>query len=144
MLSSYGLSESLYVATPMPDSPTLSIVVKRFRISYLAGSIKRLDTGCRPQGDTLCPDGQFWSEVVSNRSSGSVAACARGWRLETAGAFVAQEVVAREDVVDLEALRAGVALADVTLQEGLVAHDARALAVSQEGVCRGPAARLAS
>jgi hypothetical protein len=66
-----------------------------------------------------------------------------GRRAELPGAVVTEEVVAREDVVDLQALRAGEALADVALQEALVVHYARALAIAQEGVAGGPMAGLA-
>src|SRR5215510_6309255 len=55
------------------------------------------------------------------RGTRSVSARA-GWRrLEAPHALVAEEVVAGEDVVDLQALGAGIPLADVALEEGLVA-----------------------
>jgi hypothetical protein len=43
-------------------------------------------------------------------------------RLELVRALVTDEVVARVDVVDLQAVGAGEALADVTLQQGGVAR----------------------
>ena len=58
-------------------------------------------------------------------------------------ADVAQEVVAGKDVVDLEAERARVALADVALQEGLVVDGGTALAIREQGGGRSTAAGLA-
>ena len=51
---------------------------------------------------------------------GSVPASPRRRRLETLRALVTEKVVPGEDVVDLKALGASVAFADVALQEGLV------------------------
>ena len=48
---------------------------------------------------------------------------------EGAGAFVAEEVVLGHDVVDLKAVGAGVALADVALEEVLACDEIRPLAV---------------
>src|SRR2546428_6386043 len=62
---------------------------------------------------------------------------------ERAGALVAEEVVSRQDVVDLETLRAGIALADVALQEVVVVDDAGAFAVIEERSSGGSAAGLA-
>jgi hypothetical protein len=50
-------------------------------------------------------------------------------RVELAGAQVAEEVVARVDVVDAQAVGAGVALTDVALQERGVVNDRIATAV---------------
>ena len=58
-------------------------------------------------------------------------------------ADVTQEVVAGEDVVDLEAERTGEALAHVALQERLVVDGGTALAIREQSGCGGPAARLA-
>jgi hypothetical protein len=55
---------------------------------------------------------------------------------------VAQEVVAGKDVVDLEAQGAGVALAHVALQQGLVVNGGTPLAISEQGGSGGAAARL--
>ena len=52
-----------------------------------------------------------------------MASSARRRGLEAPGALVAEEIVAREDVVDLEAVGAGVSLADVALEEAVVAHN---------------------
>jgi hypothetical protein len=51
---------------------------------------------------------------------------------ERAGALVAEEVVGREDVVDLEAVGARVALADVALEESVVVDDGGAFAVIEK------------
>ena len=64
-------------------------------------------------------------------------------RAEAAGAVVAQEVVARNDVVDLEALGAGIALAYVALQEAFALHDRAALLVDETALADGLAAGLA-
>src|SRR6185295_14377863 len=72
----------------------------------------------------------------------SVSACPRRGLLEPLGALVAEEVVTREYFVDLEALRASIALTDVALQETLVAHHTLPLAVVQEALGDGPPARL--
>ena len=66
----------------------------------------------------------------------------RGW-LESLRAFVAEEVVAGEDVVDLQAFRTGVALADVALEERVVADDGASPSIAQEVIRRGAAAGLA-
>ena len=63
--------------------------------------------------------------------------------LESLRAFVAEEVVAGEDVVDLQAVRAGVALADVALEKRIVANDGSSPSINQETLRRGAAARLA-
>ena len=73
----------------------------------------------------------------------SVSAGARRRRLEGLGALVAQEVVAGEDVVDLQAVRTRVALADVALEERVVADDGGSPSITQESLRRGAAARLA-
>ena len=67
---------------------------------------------------------------------------AGGRLLEPLGALVAEEVVAGEDLVHLETFRARVSLADVALEEALVAYDRLPLAVVQEAVRHGPPARL--
>ena len=59
-------------------------------------------------------------------------------------AFVTEEVVAREDVVDLEAVGAREALADVALQQALVAHDLAASLVGVLARRRRSEARLAT
>ena len=63
-----------------------------------------------------------------------MAAGSRRRRLEPLRALVAEEVVAAEDVVDLEAFGAGVPFADVALEKGFVADDSRPLLVAQEGL----------
>ena len=69
---------------------------------------------------------------------------ASAWRrLEAPRAFVAEEVVAGEDVVDLEAIRAGIPLADVALEEGVVANDGASPSIAQEALRRGATAGLA-
>src|SRR6185295_15071682 len=62
---------------------------------------------------------------------------------EGPGTVVAEEVVARQDVVDLQALGAGIALADVALQERVVVDDPRSLAVIEQRSARRSTARLA-
>lgn len=73
----------------------------------------------------------------------SVAARPGGRGLEPLRALVAEEVVAAEDVVDLEALGAGVPLADVALEQGLVADHRAPLLVGKERLARGTLAGLA-
>src|SRR5687767_14975811 len=70
---------------------------------------------------------------------------ARTWRrrLKTPRAVVTEEVVAREDIVDLQAVGAGVPLADVALEERFMTHDRGTLAVAKKGLRRHPSARLA-
>src|SRR6187401_3012415 len=86
------------------------------------------DTAVGPRGDV---------------SRSSVPARPRWGRLESLRALVAEEVVAGEDVVDLKAFRAGVALTDVALEEGVVANDAASASIAQEVFRSGAAARLA-
>src|SRR5688500_14941041 len=80
---------------------------------------------------------------ASRRRTDSVAARAGRRLLEPLGALVAEEVVPAEDVVDLEAFRARVALADVALEQRLVDDHARPLPVAEEGLGRGTPAGLA-
>src|SRR4026207_1426679 len=70
----------------------------------------------------------------------------RAWRrrLEAPRAVVTQEVVARKDVVHLQAFGTGEPLADIALKERFMADDRGALAVTKEGLRRHPSARLAS
>src|SRR3990172_3874771 len=63
--------------------------------------------------------------------------------LELASAGVADEVVARVDVVDTQAVRAGIALADVALQEVAVVDDGVAPAVLEPAFRHGLPAGLA-
>ena len=62
---------------------------------------------------------------------------------EGLGAGVTEEVVAGEDVVDLEALGAGEALAHVALQERLVEHGGTPLAIREQGGSRVSSTGLA-
>jgi hypothetical protein len=55
---------------------------------------------------------------------------------------MAEEVVARQDVVDLEAVATGKTLADVALQEGVMADELLALPIAEHAIVRGTAARL--
>jgi hypothetical protein len=55
---------------------------------------------------------------------------------------VAKEIVAGEDVVDLQAFSTHEALADVALQEGVVADELLSLLVSEKGFARRSPARL--
>lgn len=80
----------------------------------------------RPQ----CPRGRSPVDEVP-ADWPSVPSRARGWGAERLGAGMTQEVVAREDVVDLQAVRARVALAHVALQEGLIADRGTPLAISE-------------
>jgi len=57
-----------------------------------------------------------------------------GARLEDVGAGVAEEVVARKDVVDLEAVPARETFADVALQEGVVTDEVLALAIAEHAI----------
>ena len=59
-------------------------------------------------------------------------------------AIVADEVVAGEDLVDLEALRAGEAVAHVALQQSLVRHDLAALPIGEQRGARNATTRLAA
>src|SRR5688572_19065334 len=72
-----------------------------------------------------------------------MAAGARQQRAESARAVVAEEVVPGQDVVDLKAFRAGVALAHIALEHRVVADDARSLAVAQHALSGRAAAGLA-
>ena len=63
--------------------------------------------------------------------------------LELRGALVAHEVVAREDVVDPQAVRAGEALAHVALQKALAVETCVAPAVVEEATSRFPVTSLA-
>ena len=72
----------------------------------------------------------------------SVARCPRRGRFERFRALVTKEVVPGEDVVDLKTLRARVTLADVALQERVVAHDGGTATVAQQALRLGPLARL--
>ena len=65
-------------------------------------------------------------------------------RLEAPRALMTEKIVAGEDVVHPEAVGAGVALADVALEETIVAHDRAALLILKELLRRGAAARLAT
>ena len=64
-------------------------------------------------------------------------------RGKLARALMAEEVVAREDVVDLEALRAREAFANVALEQTLAVDDAGSLPVEQ-AADRGALTRLAA
>src|SRR5207245_2189811 len=67
-----------------------------------------------------------------------------GWGVaESLRAVVAEEIVGGEDVVDLEAVCAGVALAYVALEERVVVDHSTALAVIQSGGGGGLATGLA-
>jgi hypothetical protein len=92
-----------------------------------------------------CPNRDTRSAAAMGRwaPNRSVAARSRRRRLEGLRALVAEEVVAGEDVVDLQAVRAGVALADVALEERIVANDGSSPSITQETLRRGAAARLA-
>src|SRR5262249_51709466 len=93
---------------------------------------------------TPCPNRDTLRQNRRNLLGGpSVAAGPGGRRLEAARALVAEEVVPREDVVHLQALGAGVPLADVALEEGLVVDHGLAPAVTQEALRSGPATGLA-
>src|SRR5689334_9629953 len=82
---------------------------------------------CRTSSDT---PRTRWGAPASQGSS--VAAVGRRVA-EGPRALVAEEVVRREDVVHLQALGAGVAFADVALQERVVVDDPAALAVIEQG-----------
>jgi hypothetical protein len=56
---------------------------------------------------------------------------------------MAQEVMARQDVVDLQAVPAGEPLADVALQEGVVADELLAFAITQDAIVGRSATGLA-
>src|SRR5207237_1153818 len=74
---------------------------------------------------------------------GSVSARPRRRRLERLGALVTEEVVPGEDVVHLQAFGARVALADVALEERVVANHTGSPSVAQEALRLGATARLA-
>ena len=63
-------------------------------------------------------------------------------RCEGPGALVTEKVVLRDDVVDLEAIGAGITLADVALKECLAGNKVGPFAVTQKTGARGPAAGL--
>jgi hypothetical protein len=64
--------------------------------------------------------------------------------LELAGTLVAEEVVPRVDVVDPQALRTRIALADVTLQQGVIVDDGFASTVLEPALGHRLPARLAT
>ena len=72
-----------------------------------------------------------------------MATLAMRWRSKLARALMAEEVVAREDVVDLEAFRAREAFANVALKQTLAVDDAGSLPVKQ-AANRGALTRLAA
>src|SRR5438477_5083100 len=75
---------------------------------------------------------------------GPVSVAAVGERVaEGLRARVTEEVVPREDVVDLQAFRARETLADVALQERVVVDDAAAFPVIEQGAAGDSTARLA-
>ena len=63
-------------------------------------------------------------------------------RAEGASALVAEETVLRDDVVDLEAIGASVALADVALEKRFARDQVGALAIAEQARWRRTAARL--
>ena len=95
-------------------------------------------------GPQVSPGTHSPDDMSGKRTVGrSVIGGAGRRRGEALGALVAEEVVAREDRVDLQAVGAGVPLADVALEEPVVADDARPLAVRKEGLGRRAVAGLA-
>ena len=90
-----------------------------------------------------CPNTDTRVRPRRDGPKSSVPSRPRRGRLESLRALVTQEVVPRKDVVDLQAVRAGVALADVALEERIVANDGGSPSVTQECLRRGAAARLA-
>src|SRR5262245_38440197 len=113
-------------------------------MSTCFGSVAYARFAPRPGESGVTRHAHAWRETntLSQKECGSVPAMGRGIA-ERADALVAEEVVAGEDVVDLEAVRAGIALADVALQEAVVVDDTGALAVVEQADALGPAARLA-
>jgi hypothetical protein len=65
-----------------------------------------------------------------------------GARLEDVGAGVAEEVVARKDVVHLEAVPARETFTDIALQEGVVANEVLAFAIAENAIVRRSTAGL--
>ena len=90
-----------------------------------------------------CPNTDTIVRPPRDVSGVSVPSRPRRGRLKSLRALVTEEVVAGEDVVDLQAFRAGVALADIALEEGVVADDGASPSIAQEVFCSGAAARLA-
>ena len=82
-------------------------------------------------------------EWTAASGASSVAARVGGRSPERLRADVTEEIVAGEDVVDLEAQRARETLAHVALQQGLVVDGGTALAVREQAGGCGAAARLA-
>ena len=78
----------------------------------------------------------------AGRGRSSVAALTARRRGELARALMTEEVVTREDVVDLEAERARETLADVALEQAFAAHDGGASAVCEQAPVDGPMTRL--
>ena len=71
-----------------------------------------------------------------------VSAGAAGKRAEARDAVVTDEVVARHDLVHLEAFSAGVAFAHVALQQALPAQDGAVARVAEQSLVGGTAAGL--
>jgi len=90
-----------------------------------------------------CPNTDTRVRPRRDGPKGSVPSRPRRGGLESLRAFVAEEVVAGEDVVDLQAFRTGVALADVALEERVVANDGASPSIAQEVIRCGAAAGLA-
>ena len=137
------------VARRVPVSCDLSINVNRLWTKGLAGSLAEgsvlyssshcaISSTCGRRGP---PDYRLVSKPEGVRE-GLVSPFA-GRRRERARALVTEEVVAGEDVVHLEAIGAGIALAYVTLEERRVAHGFHALSVRQASLGDCAPARLA-
>ena len=136
MLAIYGLSEGLYDATRVPVSVRLSKHVKWLDCKGLRS--KRL------RGPAAIVS--FLVHTGDSRSAPrtrSVAARPRGRRLEPLRALVAEEVVAADEVVHLQAIGARVPLADVALEERFVRDEGAPLLVVEERLARRAAAGLA-
>ena len=89
-----------------------------------------------------CPNTDTMVRPRRDVSGGSVPSRPRRGGLERLRALVTEEVVAGEDVVDLQAFRAGVALADVALKHVGVVDDAVAAPVYEPGLGHGSPTRL--
>src|SRR5258708_29501617 len=82
---------------------------------------------------------QMWTV----RHAPSVAPVGRPRRPQLACALVTEKVVARDDVIDLQALCAGEAFADVALEQALVVDDVGTAVVAEHALGGDPAAGLA-
>jgi hypothetical protein len=146
MRVTYGLSNRLYAATAVPVSIRR---VNRCQLSPIQGLTQKSKRGRSsdlwlPKCIGVSPETHESAATMGRWDRArSVSASSRRRRLERLRALVTEKVVAGEDVVDLQAFGARVALADVALEERVVANDVGSPSIAQEALRCGAAAGLA-